>query len=116
MPPPEDYIASAVVANAVALIASGLVEVPYSFLILLYAVGSVLAGFLIARKAGGEVFWKIGLKSGFGAFVLHMFLVTAFEVIVNVRLWPLEAHVIVLSIFLLGGVFGAFLFSFLRRG
>jgi len=116
MPTPEDYVASAVVANAVAWVVTSLVEnIPYLW-ILLYAVGAVLAGFLVARKAGGEIFWKVGLKSGFGAFVLHMFLVTAVEIVMNVILWPLEAHVIVLSVFLLGSVLGAFLFSFVRRG
>lgn len=114
MPTPEDYVASAVVANAIAWVVTSLVEVPYLW-VLLYAVGSVLAGFLVARKAGGELFWKVGLKSGFGAFVLHMFLVTAVEIVIGGSIWPLEAHVIVLSVFLLGGVLGALLFSYVSR-
>jgi len=116
MPAPEDYIAGAVVANAIAWIVTGLVEsVPYLW-ILLYVAGSVLAGFLVARKAGGEIFWKVGLKSGLGAFVLHMFLVTGMEIVMDVRMWSLEAHLVVLSVFLLGGISGAFLLSLVRRG
>jgi len=115
MPTPEDYIAGAVVANAIAWIVTSLVELPYLW-ILMYVVGAVLAGFLIARKAGGEIFWKVGLKSGLGAFVLHMLLITAVEIILNLITWPFEAHVIVLVVFVLGGVLGAFLFSLVGRG
>ena len=117
MPTPEDYIAGAVVANLIAWIVSlSFIAVSYSLLVLSYAVGAVLAGFLVARKAGGEAFWKVGLKSGLGAFVLHMFLVTAVEIVMSVIIWPLEAHVVLLAVFLLSGVSGAFLFSFPGRG
>jgi len=117
MPTTEDYVASAILANASAWVAFfGLNEAPYLLIIFLYIVGAVLAGFLVARKAGGEVFWKVGLKSGFGAFVLHMFFFTAIEIVMNVILWTLEFHVTVLSVFLLGGVSGALLFSLVRRG
>jgi len=116
MPTLEDYVAGAVVANAIAwIVLFGLAGDSY-LLILSYTVGATLAGFLMARKASGENFWKVGLKGGMGAFVLHIFLITAVEVVMKVKIWPLEAHVTVLSIFLLGGVLGALLFSFARRG
>jgi len=115
MPTPEDYVAGAVVANTIAWIVTSLVEIPYLGF-LLYTFGAVLAGFLVARKAGGEAFWKVGLKSGFGAFVLHVFLITVVEIAMNVSILTLETHVIVLLTFLLGGVFGALLFSLVRRG
>jgi len=115
MPTPEDYIAGAVVANAIAWIVLFSSVGDSLLLVLLYAVGAVLAGFLVARKAKDEVFWKVGLKSGLGAFVLHMFLVTAVEIIMNVSVWTLEVHVVVFSVFLLGEVFGVFLSSFVKR-
>jgi len=114
MPAPEDYVAGAVVANAIAWIVTGLLEVPFWAGVLFYAVGSVLAGFLVARRSRDESFWKVGLKSGMGAFVLHMFSVTAVEIVMKVITWPLEAHVTLLSIFLSGGVFGALLLSLVR--
>jgi len=71
---------------------------------------------LVARKAKDEIFWKVGLKSGFGAFVLHMFVNTAVEIVMSVVKSTLMAHLIVLTTLLLGSVFGALLFSLARRG
>jgi len=112
----KDYLAGAVLANSLAWLVLGIA--PFfdansltlvRLLFLAYVSGAVIAGYLIARKAL-QNHMKIGLKVGLGAFIFHIYaFMGIIELITGERMLNLLDHLLILAIFIAGGVVGALL-------
>ena len=119
----KDYIAGAVLANSLAWLTLGVT--PFfdtnpltlmQLLILTYIAGIVLAGYLVTRKAFQNHI-KVGLKTGLGAFVFHIYVfMGVIELITGERIFHLLDHLLILAIFITGGLAGAFLRKRLSTG
>jgi len=114
----EDYFAGAALANSLAWLTLAITTVsekdPLTLAWLspfLYALGAVVAGYLVSRKATQNQL-KVGLKAGLGAFIFHVYVfVGVFELLWGRRVLFLSDHLLIFVIFVLGASFG----SFLRR-
>jgi len=114
----EDYFAGAALANSLAWLTLGITTLseinPQTFAWLspfLYALGAVVAGYLVSRKASQNQL-KVGFKAGLGAFVFHVYVfVGVFELLWGRRVLSLSDHLLIFAIFIIGASFG----SFLRR-
>ena len=114
----EDYFAGAALANSLAWLTLGITTLseinPQTFAWLspfLYALGAVVAGYLVSRKASQNQL-KVGFKAGLGAFVFHVYVfVGVFELLWGRRVLFLSDHLLIFAIFIIGASFG----SFLRR-
>lgn len=112
----EDYFAGAALANSLTWLTLGIAslsEINLQTLAwlspLLYALGAVLAGYLVSRKASQNQL-KVGLKVGLGAFVFHVYVfVGIFELLWGTRVLFLEEHLLIFAIFIIGTLFGSFL-------
>jgi hypothetical protein len=112
----EDYIAGAALANSLAWLTLGIMTFseinPQTFAWLspiVYAVGAVVAGYLVSRKATQNQV-KVGFKVGLGAFVFHVYIfVGVFELLWGSRVLFLSDHLLIFAIFILGAPFGSFL-------
>jgi len=112
----KDYLAGAVLANSPAWLVLGIA--PFfdadsltlvRLLFVAYVSGSVIAGYLIARKAL-QNHMKTGLKVGLGAFIFHIYaFMGIIELITGKRMLNFLDHLLILAIFIAGGVVGALL-------
>jgi len=119
----KDYVAGAVLANSLAWLTLGVT--PFfetnpltlmQLLILTYVAGVIVAGYLVARKAFQNHI-KVGLKTGLGAFVFHIYAIMGvIELITGERILHLVDHLLILAIFISGGLAGAFLCKRLSTG
>ena len=114
----KDYFAGAVLANSIAwltLCVTAFFEIdPSTFVQLLsfaYMFGTIIAGYLIARKAF-QNHLKVGLKTGLGSFVFHVYVfMGVIELLTGRRLMSLVEHLLISAIFVSGGFIGAFLWK-----
>ena len=116
MPTLKDYVAGAVLANSLAWLTLGVT--PFfetnplmltQLLLLTYVAGIIVAGYLVARKAFQNHI-KVGLKTGLGSFVFHIYVIIGvIELITGERILHLFDHLLILAIFIFGGLAGAFL-------
>jgi len=112
----EDYFAGAALANSLAWLTLGIMTISeidrQTFALLspfLYALGAVVAGYLVSRKATQNQL-KVGLKAGLGAFIFHVYVfVGVFELLWGSRVLFLSDHLLIFAIFVLGASFGSFL-------
>ena len=112
----EDYFAGAALANSLAwltLAITSISEINVQTLAwlppLLYALGAVLAGYLVCRKASQNQL-KVGLKVGLAAFIFHVYVfVGVFELLWGTRVLSLIDHLLIFAIFMIGTSFGSFL-------
>ncbi|UCH31891.1 MAG: hypothetical protein JSV05_00350 [Candidatus Bathyarchaeota archaeon] len=113
-----DYVAGAALANSLAWLTLGVIAIlnfnpntAVQLLFLMYPLGAVVAGFLVSRKLIQDDL-KVGLKTGIGAFVLHIYVfMGVLELIWGTRVLFLGDHILILGSFILGGLAGAFLYS-----
>ncbi len=112
----KDYIAGATLANSLAWLTlavttvSGIDSLTLGWISpFLYALGAVIAGYLVSRKATQNQL-KVGLKSGLGAFIFHVYVfVGIFELLWGARVLALDDHLLIFAVFLIGALFGSFL-------
>ena len=113
-----DYVAGAALANSMAWLTLGVTAIlnlnpitVVQLLFLMYPLGALVAGILVSRKAlQGNL--KVGLKTGIGAFVLHIYVfMGVLELIWGDRVLYLGEHILILVLFVLGGLAGSFLYK-----
>lgn len=112
----KDYIAGATLANSLAWLTlaittvSGIDPLTLAWISpFLYALGAVIAGYLVSRKAAQDQL-KVGLKSGLGAFIFHVYVfVGIFELLWGARVLSLDDHLLIFAVFVMGALFGSFL-------
>jgi len=119
----KDYVAGAVLANSLAWLTLGVT--PFfetnpltlvQLLFLTYVAGVIVAGYLVARKTF-QNHTKVGLKTGLGAFVFHIYVfMGVIELITGERILHLFDHLLILAVFITGGLAGAFLCKRLSTG
>jgi uncharacterized protein YneF (UPF0154 family) len=114
----KDYLAGAVLANSLAWLVLGLMPFfatdPWLLMLMLfitYMLGTIIAGYSVARKAF-ENHMKIGLKTGLGSFILHIYVfMGVIDWVSGRRLLHLLDHLLILVVFVFGGFLGAFLYT-----
>jgi hypothetical protein len=114
----EDYFAGAALSNSLAWLTLGITtfsEVsPQTFAWLsplLYALGAIVAGYLVSRKAS-QNHLKVGFKAGLAAFVFHVYVfVGVFELLWGRRVLFLTDHLLIFTIFIMGAPFGSLLYK-----
>ena len=119
----KDYVAGAVLANSLAWLTLGVT--PFfetnpltlmQLLILTYVAGVIVAGYLVARKTF-QNHTKVGLKTGLGSFVFHVYVfMGVIELITGERVLFLLDHLLILGVFVSGGIVGAFLCKWFPLG
>ncbi len=119
----KDYLAGAVLANSLAWLTIGVAAFSeidpltlVQLLFLTYMVGAIIAGYLVSRKAFQNQL-KVGLKTGLGSFVFHIYVfMGVLELITGKRVLFLVDHLLILAIFISGGLVGSFLYKQLSSG
>ncbi len=114
----RDYLAGAVLANSLAWLVLGLMPsfaadplLLILMLFLTYMLGTIIAGYSVARKAF-QNHMKIGLKTGLGSFIFHIYVfMGVIDWLSGRRLLHLLDHLLILVVFVLGGLLGAFLYK-----
>lgn len=112
----KDYIAGAVLASSLAWLTLSVAvffEIEpltlVQLLFLTYMFGAVVAGYLVSRKTFHSHL-KVGLKTGLGSFVFHIYVfMGVFELVTGKRVLLLWDHLLILAIFVSGGLVGSFL-------
>jgi len=112
----KDYFAGAALANSLAWLTlavtavSGIDPLTLAWISpFLYALGAVIAGYLVCRKAAQNQL-KVGLKAGLGAFIFHVYVfVGVFELLWGTRVLSLDDHLLIFAVFIIGALFGSFL-------
>lgn len=115
-PKVEDYFAGAALANSLVWLTLGIATLsetnPQNLAMLsplLYAIGATISGFLVSRKAT-QNHLKIGLKTGLGAFVFHVYVfVGIFELFLGKNILSLIDHLLIFAVLIGGAVLGSFL-------
>jgi uncharacterized protein YneF (UPF0154 family) len=115
-PKVEDYFAGAALANSLVWLTLGITTLsetnPQNLTVLsplLYAVGAAISGYLVSRKAT-QNHLKIGLKTGLGAFVFHVYVfIGLFELFLGTRVLSLIDHLLIFALLITGAVLGSFL-------
>jgi hypothetical protein len=121
--PLKDYLAGVAIASAIAWLTFGILSFgainPLTFAYLLlatYLIGSILGGFLVGRKMKQD-YAKTGLLTGLFSFIVHVYIfVGVFWIFSVPTTVPLEWHVMVFSVLLLGSCLGVFLSKLIVLG
>jgi len=115
-PTVRDYVAGAALANSLAWLTLGITFVfeinlgaLLHFMLSAYLFGGILAGYLVSRKAS-QGYLKAGLKTGAGAFILHIYVfMGVLELLWGQRVLLLWDHLLIFAVFLMGSLVGAIL-------